>query len=121
MSVSAQVNDLCDPVGTMTTEIQPTRIAEFFKQMLPWAHGHQLKAISKFVLAIIDKQTGCEAELRVLTDCKTRICSSGLQPLKLVNPYILLKTWRSLLVIQSSCKSFISSRLLGPFNSRGSP
>jgi len=47
----------------MTTEIQPTRIAEFIKQMMPWAHGHQLKAISKFVLAIIDKQTGCQAEL----------------------------------------------------------
>ena len=47
----------------MTTGIQPTRIAEFIKQMMPWAHGHQIKAISKFVLAIIDKQTGCQAEL----------------------------------------------------------
>lgn len=47
----------------MTTEIQPTRVAEFIKQMMPWAHGHQLKAITKFVLAIIDKQTGCQAEL----------------------------------------------------------
>ena len=47
----------------MTTEIQPTRVAEFIKQMMPWAHGHQLKAITRFVLAIIDKQTGCQAEL----------------------------------------------------------
>jgi hypothetical protein len=47
----------------MTTGIQPTRIAEFIKQMMPWAHGHQIKAISKFVLAIIDKQTGCQAKL----------------------------------------------------------
>jgi hypothetical protein len=47
----------------MTTEIQPTRVAEFIKQMMPWAHGHQIKAITKFVLAIIDKQTGCQAEL----------------------------------------------------------
>jgi hypothetical protein len=47
----------------MTTEIQPTRVTEFIKQMMPWAHGHQLKAITKFVLAIIDKQTGCQAEL----------------------------------------------------------
>jgi hypothetical protein len=47
----------------MTTEIQPTRVAEFIKQMMPWAHGHQLKAITKFVFAIIDKQTGCQAEL----------------------------------------------------------
>src|SRR5215470_7764303 len=47
----------------MTTGIQPTRIAEFIKQMMLWAHGHQIKAITKFVLAIIDKQTGCQAEL----------------------------------------------------------
>jgi hypothetical protein len=47
----------------MTTEIKPTRIEEFIKQMMPWAHGHQIKAITKFVLAIIDKQTGCQAEL----------------------------------------------------------
>ena len=43
----------------MTTAIQPTRVAEFIKQMMLWAHGHQIKAITKFVLAIIDKQTGC--------------------------------------------------------------
>jgi hypothetical protein len=47
----------------MTTEIQPTRVAEFIKQMMPCAHGHQIKAISKFVLAIIENQTGCQAEL----------------------------------------------------------
>src|SRR5262245_55880881 len=47
----------------MTTGIQPTRIAEFIKRMIPWAHGHPLKAITKFVLAIIDNQTGCQAEL----------------------------------------------------------
>jgi hypothetical protein len=46
----------------MTTGIQPTRVTEFIKQMVLWAHGHQIKAISKFVLAIIDKQTGCQAE-----------------------------------------------------------
>jgi hypothetical protein len=47
----------------MTTEILPTRVEEFIKQMMPWAHGHQIKAITKFVLAIIEKQTGCQAEL----------------------------------------------------------
>ena len=31
--------------------------------MMPGVHGHQIKAITKFVLAIIDKQTGCQAEL----------------------------------------------------------
>jgi Transposase DDE domain len=63
MCVSAQVSSLCNPVGVMTTEIQPTRVEEFIKQMMPWAHGHQIKAITKFVLAIIEKQTGCQAEL----------------------------------------------------------
>src|SRR6266498_2176324 len=58
MRVSAQVNDLCNPVGVMTTEILPTRVEEFIKQIMPWAHGHQIKTITKFVLAIIDKQQG---------------------------------------------------------------
>jgi hypothetical protein len=31
--------------------------------MLPWAHGHQRKAIRDFVQAIIDQQTGCQAQL----------------------------------------------------------
>jgi len=32
-------------------------------EMLPWAHGHQRKAIRDFVQAIIDQQTGCQAQL----------------------------------------------------------
>jgi len=31
--------------------------------MMPWAQGHQIKAITRFVLAIIEKQTGCQAKL----------------------------------------------------------
>jgi hypothetical protein len=31
--------------------------------MLPWAHGHQRKAIRDFVQALIDQQTGCQAQL----------------------------------------------------------
>jgi hypothetical protein len=31
--------------------------------VLPWAHGHQLKGITTFVNAIIEKQTGTQAEL----------------------------------------------------------
>jgi len=31
--------------------------------VLPWAHGHQLKAISDFVAAIIANQTACQAQL----------------------------------------------------------
>jgi hypothetical protein len=41
-----------------TTEIQPTRIGQYIKELLPWAHGHQLKSIATFVVAIIEKQTG---------------------------------------------------------------
>lgn len=39
------------------------RLQEYIKEMLPWAHGHQLKAIQTFVVAIIDRQTGNQAEL----------------------------------------------------------
>jgi hypothetical protein len=31
--------------------------------MLPWAHGHQRKGIRDFVQAMIDQQTGCQAQL----------------------------------------------------------
>jgi hypothetical protein len=31
--------------------------------MVPWAHGHQRKAIRDFVQAIIEQQTGCQAQL----------------------------------------------------------
>jgi hypothetical protein len=47
----------------MTTEIQPTRLEDYIKDLLPWAHGHQVKSIATFVAAIIEKQTGNQAEL----------------------------------------------------------
>src|SRR2546425_899260 len=40
-----------------------TRLTEYIANVLPWAHGHQLKGITTFVDAIIDKQTGIQAEL----------------------------------------------------------
>jgi hypothetical protein len=40
-----------------------TRLQEYIAQVLPWAHGHQLKGITIFVNAIIEKQTGNRAEL----------------------------------------------------------
>jgi len=45
------------------TTVSPTELQEFIKKMMPWAHGHQIKAVTKFVLAIIEKQTGNQAEL----------------------------------------------------------
>jgi hypothetical protein len=42
---------------------ETTRLAEYIATVLPWAHGHQLKGITTFVGAIIEKQTGNQAEL----------------------------------------------------------
>jgi len=41
--------------------------------MMSWAHGHQIKAISKFALAIIDKQAGNQAELARWFHCEVQI------------------------------------------------
>lgn len=40
-----------------------TRLREYINALLPDAHGHQLKAIFDFVLALIEKQTCCQAQL----------------------------------------------------------
>ena len=42
---------------------ETTRLLDYIAKVLPWAHGHQLKGITTFVGAIIDKQTGNQAEL----------------------------------------------------------
>lgn len=41
----------------------PTRLRDYIAFVLPWAHGHQLKAIGDFVSAIIEQQTACQAQL----------------------------------------------------------
>src|ERR671922_438535 len=40
-----------------------TRLDDYIVDMLPWAHGHQRKALGDFVAAIIDQQSGCQAQL----------------------------------------------------------
>jgi len=40
-----------------------TRLKDYIAQVFSWAHGHQLKGITTFVGAIIEKQTGTQAEL----------------------------------------------------------
>ena len=40
-----------------------TRLDDYIVHMLPWAHGHQRKAIRDFVPAILAQQTGCQAQL----------------------------------------------------------
>lgn len=46
-----------------TCDSSTTRLTEYIKELLPWAHGHQVKAIATFVAAIIAKQTGTQAAL----------------------------------------------------------
>jgi hypothetical protein len=40
----------------------PTRLKNDIAEVLPWTHGHQLKGITTFVGAIIEKQSGTQAE-----------------------------------------------------------
>lgn len=47
----------------MKTDSDLTRIENYIKETLPWAHGHQVNALATFVSAIFDKQTGCQAKL----------------------------------------------------------
>jgi len=48
----------------MNTQTSPTtRLLEYIGDLLPWAHGHQLKAIATFVAQILAKGSGCQAEL----------------------------------------------------------
>lgn len=46
-----------------TCDSSTTRLVEYIKELLPWAHGHQVKALATFVAAILAKQTGTQAEL----------------------------------------------------------
>ncbi len=46
-----------------TEDSQTTRLMEYIKEVLPWAHGHQLTAVTTFVAAIIAKQSGRQAAL----------------------------------------------------------
>jgi hypothetical protein len=41
----------------------PTPLRDYITELLPWAHGHQIKAITDYVAAIMDKQTGRQAAL----------------------------------------------------------
>jgi len=47
----------------METQDSTIHLKDYIGKLLPWAHGHQLKAITAFVEAIIEKQTGNQAEL----------------------------------------------------------
>src|SRR2546422_11270383 len=56
----------CHTVGVPNKLTMPswtTRLKEYIANVLPWAHGHQLKGITTFVGAILEKQTGTQAGL----------------------------------------------------------
>jgi hypothetical protein len=44
-------------------DAETTRLLDYITDVVPWAHGHQLKGITTCVGAIIEKQTGTQAEL----------------------------------------------------------
>src|SRR4029453_1783586 len=46
-----------------TPDSSTTRLDDYLMDILPWAHGHQRKGIRDFMQAIIDQQTGCQAQL----------------------------------------------------------
>ena len=50
-------------LGSAINQAPPTRLREYIRELLPWAQGHQLNALTTFVAAIFDKQTGCQAAL----------------------------------------------------------
>lgn len=47
----------------MKTNSDLTRVHDYIKETLPWAHGHQLKGLTTFAHAIFEEQTGCQAQL----------------------------------------------------------
>lgn len=47
----------------MNTNSNLTRVQDYIKETLPWAHGHQLNGLTAFVTAIFEAQTGCQARL----------------------------------------------------------
>ena len=47
----------------MTTSDETAPVREYLEAMLPWAHGHQIKGLTDYALAILDRQTGNQAEL----------------------------------------------------------
>ena len=47
----------------MTTIDDTAPIREYIEAMLFWAHGHQIKGLTDYVFAILDRQTGNQADL----------------------------------------------------------
>lgn len=124
----------------MTTENQPTRLEDYIKELLPGAHGHQIKAIATFVATIIAKQSGCQAELaraqgnqeaavkrlsRLLHNERIRpkdfaewLCRQALEQLPRRGKVRLTIDWTK---ASSTCWSFRWSSVAGQCRSSGAP
>jgi hypothetical protein len=46
-----------------TTDLSTTRLKHYIASVLPWLHGHQLKAVTDYTRAILREQTGNQAAL----------------------------------------------------------
>lgn len=46
-----------------TTDLSTTRLKHYIASVVPWLHGHQLKAITDYAMAILREQTGNQAAL----------------------------------------------------------
>lgn len=47
----------------MTLDDTLTTVRDYIENILPWAHGHQLNGLTDYVIAILDRQTGNQADL----------------------------------------------------------
>ena len=53
---------------------EPTRVNDYIKETFPWLHGHQSKAMTAIVEAVLEKQTGNQAELARTQETKEAGC-----------------------------------------------
>jgi hypothetical protein len=50
-------------MGMTNSDSKPTRIHNYIKEVFPWLHGHQMKGMAAIVEAILERQTGNQAQL----------------------------------------------------------
>jgi hypothetical protein len=61
--VPEQVNNLREIVSTIKANLNLTCLADYIKAAMHWMHWRQIKALTMFVAAIVEQQTGCQAQL----------------------------------------------------------
>lgn len=47
----------------MNKDSDLTHVENYIRTVMPWAHGHQIKGLTRYVAAILRRQTGCQAQL----------------------------------------------------------